>query len=144
MADGVIDELGDSGRDRAAVSLTVLATASSARTSDTFITSNRSGDVVVLHKTRVVCNNRGVELRFTQAARKHRIGRAHAIAAMASIPIRRHHNDRGEIQIEWVALDDRGIELEIVAVEALDTKTGRPILLVLHVMPTGLRRMAEP
>ena len=59
---------------------------------------------------------------------------------MASAPLRRRRNDRGETQVEWVALDDRGIELEIVAVEATDNKTGNPILLVLHVMPTALRR----
>lgn len=79
-------------------------------------------------------------MRFTQAARRHRIGRARAVRAMASDPIRRARNARGELQIEWVALDDRGIELEIVAVETSDCKTGKPILLVLHVMPTALRR----
>lgn len=81
-----------------------------------------------------------MELRFTQAARRHRIGRARAVHAMASDPIRRARNPRGELLIEWVALDDRGIELEIVAVETSDLKTGKPILLVLHVMPTALRR----
>ncbi len=59
---------------------------------------------------------------------------------MASMPIRRERNARGEVQIEWVAPDDRGVELEIVAVEAIDTRTGMPILLVLHVLPTALRR----
>lgn len=80
-----------------------------------------------------------MELRFTQAARKHRIGRAHAVYVMASTPAGRQRNTRGEMQTEWVALDDRGVELEIVAVETTDNKTGKPILLVIHVMPTALR-----
>lgn len=81
-----------------------------------------------------------MELRFTQAARRHGIGRARAIHAMASVPVRRERNSRGEMQTEWVACDDRGLELEIIAVETTDLKTGRPILLVLHVMPTAFRK----
>jgi hypothetical protein len=40
----------------------------------------------------------------------------------------------GKIQRVWVARDDRGLELEIVAVELED------YLLVTHVMPTEFRR----
>ena len=40
----------------------------------------------------------------------------------------------GKIQRVWVAIDDRGLELEIVAVVLED------YLLVTHVMPTDLRR----
>ena len=40
----------------------------------------------------------------------------------------------GKTQRVWVAIDDRGLELEIVAVVLED------YLLVTHVMPTDLRR----
>jgi hypothetical protein len=43
-------------------------------------------------------------------------------------------SSRGEELRAWVGLDDRGIELEIAAVVRPDC------LLVLHVMPTDLRR----
>ncbi|HEU0128217.1 MAG TPA: hypothetical protein VFQ48_06395 [Pseudonocardiaceae bacterium] len=39
-----------------------------------------------------------------------------------------------DARIEWVGLDDRGIELEVIAVELLD------LWLIIHVMPTALRR----
>jgi len=42
--------------------------------------------------------------------------------------------DVADARLVWVGLDDRGIELEIVA---LDLETA---VVVLHVMPTGLRR----
>ena len=42
--------------------------------------------------------------------------------------------DDGKIQRVWVARDNRGLELEIVAVVLED------YLLVTHVMPTDLRR----
>lgn len=35
---------------------------------------------------------------------------------------------------KWVGADDRGLELEIVAIETTD------VLLVIHVMPTQYRR----
>jgi len=43
-------------------------------------------------------------------------------------------SDRGEQLRTWVGHDDRGVELEIAAVVRPDC------LLVLHVMPTDLRR----
>jgi hypothetical protein len=41
----------------------------------------------------------------------------------------------GESLMRWVGLDDRGLELEIVAVDL-----GDETALVIHVMPTALRR----
>jgi len=38
------------------------------------------------------------------------------------------------VQIFWIAKDDRGLELEIVAIEAGEN------LIVIHVMPTSYRR----
>lgn len=35
---------------------------------------------------------------------------------------------------KWVGLDDRGVELEVVAIET------REVMLVIHVMPTHYRR----
>ena len=55
-------------------------------------------------------NTSGWEIRFTQSARRHRIGRASA---------------------------PRGRELEIVALEVADAV--QPHLLVIHVMPTQRR-----
>jgi hypothetical protein len=69
------------------------------------------------------------KIRFTRLARRHRIGKAHALHVMnAAEPI----NDPNGIT--WVGEDDRGVELEIVLVETPD------IFLVIHVMPTALRR----
>lgn len=39
----------------------------------------------------------------------------------------------------WIGPDERGRELEIIAVE-IDPDDGDSYLLVIHVMPTGLRR----
>ena len=43
-------------------------------------------------------------------------------------------NDDLDTRIEWIGTDDRGVELEIIAVELPD------LWLVIHVMPTALRR----
>lgn len=72
-------------------------------------------------------------VRITRPARKHRIGNAHILAAMI---------DAGEPVIaedgalHYTGVDDRGIELEIVAV-ADDRREG---IAVIHVMPTEFRR----
>ena len=76
-----------------------------------------------------------MEIRFTQSARKHRIGRAHAIYVMENYSFALIKSDNEDkVQRVWVASDDRGLELEIVAVVFKD------YLLVTHVMPTDLRR----
>lgn len=75
-----------------------------------------------------------MELRFTQAARKHRIGRAHVayvIDHYTSSPI---VTKKGEPGLYWCGLDSTGRELEIVVVPT-DT-----FGLVIHVMPTALKR----
>ncbi|MGJ3507766.1 hypothetical protein [Enemella sp. A6] len=74
-------------------------------------------------------------LRFTQAARKHRVGRASARHAMANTipePITTSRGDQGWL---YIGADERGRELEIIAVELADGD-----LLVVHVMPTAHRR----
>jgi hypothetical protein len=49
-------------------------------------------------------------------------------------PPRRPPTDDLDARIEWIGPDDRGLELEIIAVEPAD------LWLVIHVMPTALRR----
>lgn len=79
-------------------------------------------------------HNRWLEPRFTQAARKHRIGRAHVrhvLATVTPVSITTKQGDAGWLH---VGPDDRGLELEVVAVIIRDG------LLVIHAMPTALRR----
>ena len=77
-----------------------------------------------------------MQVRFTRSARKHRIGKGRALAAM---------NNAGEPQripppaeglsemLLWVGEDDRGLALEVLALERPDC------LLVIHVMPYAWR-----
>ena len=74
-------------------------------------------------------------LRFSQSARRHRIGRASARHVIDTIEATQTiSTTTGEMLWAWVGDDERGRELEIVAVE----KPGA--LVVIHVMPTSLRR----
>jgi phage gp46-like protein len=76
-------------------------------------------------------------VRFTRGARKHRVGRAHALHVMTTIePIHIPATQTEDERLVWVGPDDRGVELEIVAVLLQD----QVLVLVIHVMPTGLRR----
>jgi hypothetical protein len=76
-----------------------------------------------------------MNIKFTQSARKHRISKARAMYVIENFPfILINGEEDGKIQRVWVAIDDRGLELEIVAVVLED------YLLVTHVMPTDLRR----
>ena len=73
-------------------------------------------------------------MRFAQAARKHRIGQGHALYVMDnSDPAVLEEPDK-PVRFVWLAPDDRGIDLEIVALDLAD------YLLVIHVMPHQLRR----
>jgi hypothetical protein len=76
-----------------------------------------------------------VEVRFSRSARKHRIGKAHALFVMEHyeptvVPADEQEDERWL----WVGEDDRGAELEIVAIVIRD------VLLVIHVMPTHYRQ----
>lgn len=73
-------------------------------------------------------------IRFARTARRHRIGRAHALHVMNAVEPTIGESSRGEELRVWVGPDERGVELEIAAVVRPDC------LLVLHVMPTALRR----
>lgn len=74
-----------------------------------------------------------MELAWTQSSRRHRIGRAHArhvINTTKPIAITTADGSNGLL---WVGPDDRGLELEIVAVVLPE------LYLVIHAMPTTLK-----
>ena len=76
-----------------------------------------------------------MEVKFTRSARKHRIGKVHAMHVMTSVepvilPADEDHDER----LVWVGEDERGVELEVVAIQLPD------LVLVIHVMPTHFRR----
>lgn len=78
--------------------------------------------------------NRRVKL--TQNARKRHIGKAHIVAAMedAGDPQVIPASEEGRAdRLLWIGRDDRGLLLEIIAVELPD------YLLVIHVMPALYR-----
>lgn len=74
-------------------------------------------------------------IRFTKSSRKHRIGRAHARHVIETTPaIAGTDPITGDHTLAWIGPDDRGVELEIVAIEKPDCT------LVIHVMPTHYRK----
>jgi hypothetical protein len=76
-----------------------------------------------------------VIVRFTRPARRHRIGRAHSLHVINTTePTPTPATEVADARLVWVGTDDRGIELEIVALDLPDE------WLVIHVMPTALRR----
>ena len=78
--------------------------------------------------------NAGVEVRWSQSSRKHRIGRAQARHVMQTVQPTATTTASGNDALIWIGPDDRGVELEIVAVILPE------LYLVIHVMPTALRR----
>jgi hypothetical protein len=58
-----------------------------------------------------------VRIEFTTASRKHRIGRAHVRYVMAMHKPEETVTTRGERGWKYVDVDDRGVELEVIAVE---------------------------
>ena len=81
-----------------------------------------------------------VRTKFTQAARKHRIGTAHALYVMRTSEPVTSTRPNGEPELSWIGRDSTGRELEVTAVITPDVAQGDPVILVLHVMPTSLRR----
>jgi hypothetical protein len=76
-----------------------------------------------------------VQIRFTQSARKHRVGRESARHVMEHHePGREEATSERSARLYWVGMDERRRELEIVAIVEPD------YLLVVHVMPTHYRR----
>lgn len=81
-----------------------------------------------------VAHNHQVEVRFSQSARRHRIGKARARHVMDNQDPTRVSDEEAPDRLVWIGPDDRGLELEVVALDLSD------YLLVIHVMPTQLRR----
>ena len=75
------------------------------------------------------------QVRFTQSARKHRIGRARALYVLEHyLPMVVIDGKKSDQSFRWIGKDDRGIELEVIAVATPQ------YLLVIHVMPYQYRR----
>jgi hypothetical protein len=75
-----------------------------------------------------------MEVRWSQSSRRHRVGRAHARHVMSTVKPTESVTTAGSAALLWIGADDRGAELEIVATVLPD------LYLVIHVMPTALRR----
>ena len=76
-----------------------------------------------------------MNIRFTQSARKHRIGKAHAKFVIRNYDPTFVQGELGKKdKLLWMGEDDRGLELEIVALVSSD------YYLVIHVMPTIFRK----
>ncbi len=85
----------------------------------------------------LVCYNNLVDrnVRWFRSARRHRIGKAHAMYVLSTTdPVRVRATTNLDARLVWVGADDRGIELEIVALDLPEA------IVVIHVMPTALRR----
>lgn len=76
-----------------------------------------------------------MELRFTQSARRHRIGRRSVRFVLAHTIPTGTTTAQGSPAWRWVGADERGRELEVVAVEVEGDRDDEPVLLVIHVMP---------
>ena len=77
------------------------------------------------------------KINFSQSARKHRIGKAHVLSVISNFEAARAvaPDESGKAdRLVWVGRDDRGLELEVIAIEIDKT------LMVIQVMPTSFRR----
>ena len=75
------------------------------------------------------------EVRFAKSARKHRIGKAHVLFVLENNePVTFLPIDGEDQKLLWIGHDDRGLELEIVALKLAE------YILVIHVMPRSFRR----
>jgi len=80
---------------------------------------------------------RYVRSRFSRSSCKHRIGRAHALAALANAGVPTAvRDDAAGMLLRWIGLDDRGIELELTGFVA-DEDSG--LVIIIHVMPAAFR-----
>ncbi len=76
-----------------------------------------------------------MEIRFTQSARRHRIGRQRAFFVISTNdPVELLSDGVRPARLLWQGVDDRGLELEVIGVK---TAIG---VLIIHVMPLNFRR----
>lgn len=81
-----------------------------------------------------VLHTRDMQVRMLRSGRKHKIGLAHVRAAILNAGEAMY--DEVLRTYSWVGVDDRGVELEIVAIDD-DKRDG---LAIIHAMPTAYRR----
>lgn len=75
------------------------------------------------------------EVRWYRSARRHPIGQAHAMHVITTVePQQVAASSAADARLVWIGVDDRGVELEIVALDLEDA------VVVIHVMPTRLWR----
>jgi hypothetical protein len=80
-------------------------------------------------------NQVGRVVRWYRSARRHRTGKAHAMHVINTTdPVHVPPSADLDARLVWIGVDDRGIELEIVASDLPGA------VVVIHVMPTSLRR----
>ena len=72
---------------------------------------------------------------FTVASRRHRIGRARVRFVLATTMPTEVETNRGDVGWLYIGPDDRGVVLEVIAVES-----ERDVLLVIHAMPYSFRQ----
>lgn len=76
-----------------------------------------------------------MEIRFSQSARKHRIGKQRVLFVIANSAVEELLPEGAKPhRLLWLGVDDRGLELEVI---------GIPIprgVLIIHVMPRIYRR----
>lgn len=75
----------------------------------------------------------GVKVKIARSARRHRIGNAHILAALANAELVAEVGD----QALYVGADDRGVELELIVVP---DDRDPDAFTVIHAMPTDWRR----
>jgi hypothetical protein len=84
-------------------------------------------------------NTDPLEIRFTQSARKHRIGRASARHVLASTEPTAVTTSSGADAWLYIGPHERGRQVEVIALKVHPADGGRRYLLVIHVMLTRLR-----
>lgn len=73
-------------------------------------------------------------IQFTRVSRKHRIGRGSARHVISTAEPVESTDAAGVVRRAWIGDDERGRELEVVAIERPDC------WLVIHVMPTRYQK----
>lgn len=102
---------------------------------DPFFTLNFLVNLGAYLTNNFVAHNIGTNtVRFTQSARKHKIGKARAISVLEGVnPQELFSKGSEERRFRWVGVDNRGLELEIIGVLTSEC------LLIIHVMPSRFK-----
>jgi hypothetical protein len=77
-----------------------------------------------------------MRFRVTRTARRHKIGNAHMLAAIAAAG-EPTVEETDRVRLLWVGVDDRGIELEIIGLVADEDPD---LVIIIHCMPTTYPR----